>query len=345
MRLSHWFIMLTPPPIPALALIAHLRDAHGLAVADLAFLPLGADVNTAVYRAITDDGAAHFVKLRSGPFAEAIVAIPRWLGEHGMTQIILPRTTPDGRLWMAFFGYTVTCYPFISGRDGFAAPLSERAWGQFGAALAALHAADLPPDLAQAIPVEQLSPVWRQQVRGYLAEAESTAHTEPIAAAVIDLLREQHTTIVDLLARADRLAHMLAADPRPYVLCHGDAHAGNLLIDDSDRLFVVDWDTLILAPKERDLMFIGGGQGFVGTTPAQEQALFYAGYGPAPIDRPALAYYRYERIIQDIAAFCDELLAPADPARSADRAQSLRWLQGNFLPGGTIAVAYQADVV
>lgn len=335
--------MLTPPSLAEPALIAHLRAAHGLAVAQIAFLPLGADINTAVYRALADDGAAHFVKLRAGPFVEASVAIPHWLSRRGLAQIIPPRPAPGDQLWTSFSGFTVTCYPFISGRDGFAAPLSERAWGQFGAAMAALHAAELPPDLAQAIPREQLSPVWRERVRGSLAEAESAAPTEPIAAAVVALLRERRATIADLLARADGLARALAADPPPSVLCHGDAHAGNLLIDDSDRLYLIDWDTLILAPKERDLMFIGGGQGFVGTTPAQEQALFDAGYGPAAIDRRAIAYYRYERIIQDIAAFCDELLAPADPARDADRAQSLRWLRANFLPGGTIDAAYQGD--
>ncbi len=33
-----------------------------------------------------------------------------------------------------------------------------------------------------------------------------------------------------------------------------------MLIDANDALYIVDWDNPILAPKERDLMFIGGGQ-------------------------------------------------------------------------------------
>ncbi len=31
------------------------------------------------------------------------------------------------------------------------------------------------------------------------------------------------------------------------------------MIDKEEALYIVDWDTLIFAPKERELMFIGAG--------------------------------------------------------------------------------------
>ena len=101
-------------------------------------------------------------------------------------------------------------------------------------------------------------------------------------------------------------------------------------------LYIVDWDEPILAPKERDLMFIGGAQGFQGVTAEEEERLFYQGYGPAQVDPAALAYYRYERIIQDIAAFCEQLLLTSEGGE--DREQSYGYLASNFLPGNTIAV-------
>jgi spectinomycin phosphotransferase len=36
-------------------------------------------------------------------------------------------------------------------------------------------------------------------------------------------------------------------------------HAGNVVVGADNELTIVDWDEPILAPKERDLMFIGGG--------------------------------------------------------------------------------------
>jgi len=64
-----------------------------------------------------------------------------------------------------------------------------------------------------------------------------------------------------------------------FILCHADIHAWNLLIDVNGRLYIVDWDTLIFAPKERDLMFVGAGLGGNGHSLQEEETLFYQGYG------------------------------------------------------------------
>ena len=110
------------------------------------------------------------------------------------------------------------------------------------------------------------------------------------------------------------------------------------MIDDDNHFYIIDWDDPILAPKERDLMFIGGGLGFVGRTPQEEERLFYQGYGQVQVDPVALAYYRFERIIQDIAVFCNELTYQT--GSDQDREQSLHYLRSNFVPGGTVERAY-----
>ena len=46
--------------------------------------------------------------------------------------------------------------------------------------------------------------------------------------------------------------------------------AGNLLIDAKGSLYIVDWDHPIMAPKERDLMFVGGGVGSAWYRPQEE---------------------------------------------------------------------------
>ena len=85
---------------------------------------------------------------------------------------------------------------------------------------------------------------------------------------------------------------------------------------------------------------IGGGIGGVWNTP-REEALFYRGYGPAEIDPMALAYFRYERIVQDIAAYCEELLLTDEGG--ADRPAGLRHLMSSFLLGSVLEIAYRTD--
>ena len=154
-------------------------------------------------------------------------------------------------------------------------------------------------------------------------------------------LQSKHADILDLVQRTEQLAQKLQTHTPKFILCHADIHAWNLLITDDGTLYMVDWDTLIFAPKERDLMFIGGGLGGNGRSPHEEETLFYQGYGQTEINQTALAYYRYERIIEDIAIECEQIFLSDD--NNLDRQQALINLKSNFRPNGTIALARKAD--
>jgi spectinomycin phosphotransferase len=59
------------------------------------------------------------------------------------------------------------------------------------------------------------------------------------------------------------------------------------------------------------------------------------------VNRTALAYYRYERIIQDIAAFCEQLLLTTQGGE--DREQAYRYFTSQFLPGFEVEIALKSD--
>jgi spectinomycin phosphotransferase len=318
-----------------------LRDEYGVDVAQITFLPLGADRNTAIYRIVARDETPYFLKLRSGAFDETSVALPRFLSDQGIKQIIAPLAPRAGQLWAELDIYKAILYPFVEGRDGYQVRMSEQQWGEFGSALKKLHAVDVPPKLADHIRRETYSPRWREAVRAALVRAEHDGFDDPAADKLAALLRKRRDEILTLVERADELAQWLRGQSPECVLCHSDVHAGNILIDGGGALYIVDWDDPVFAPKERDLMFIGGAQGFVTQGAWEEETLFYRGYGQTAVDPVALAYYRYERIVEDIAVFCERVWLTAEGGE--DREQFLRYVAGNFLPGGTIEMARRSD--
>src|SRR5215212_2321781 len=111
--------MLEQPDLPDEQLIACLQRDYSLQIAQVDFLPLGNDLNTAVYRVVADDARPYFLKLRSGAFDEITVAIPRLLSEQGMAQAIAPIGTNAGQLWARIGDFAMILSPFVAGRNGF----------------------------------------------------------------------------------------------------------------------------------------------------------------------------------------------------------------------------------
>ena len=114
-----------------------------------------------------------------------------------------------------------------------------------------------------------------------------------------------------------------------------------ILIDANGTLYIVDWDTLILAPKERDLMFVGAGIDNVWPQRARTSLVLPGLWRNQRSIRQALAYYRYERIVEDIAAYCEQLLLTDQGGE--DRQEGLRQLVGQFQPGNVVEIAFASD--
>ena len=336
--------MLEPPAISDAAIVACLHSDFGLRDVTLEFLPLGADLRTAVYRATAVDASLYFVKLRFGEFDDVSALLPRWLLEQGIGQVMAPLPALSGRPWVATGEFTLLLYPLVEGKEAYGAVLSDEQWIAFGHAMRRIHDAALPAELADRLPQERYDPFWREQLRRFILSLDSVAAADRAGRRLAAFLVERRTEVLDLVDRTGSLAQVLQAEQPPFVVCHTDLHAGNLLVSEDGGLFIVDWDAPMLASRERDLMYPGGGQGFIGRGPDEEEALFYEGYGAAKIDLRALAYYRLERIIEDLAIFAQQLFGPFDGVTGgteADREQALRWAMSNFEPGNVLEIAYK----
>ena len=235
--------------------------------------------------------------------------------------------------------FNLILYPFISGMNAYESRLEDRHWIEFGWALKQFHSTVFSNEVVRSIPQESFSPKWRERLRSNLERPSRQGFQDPLAVELAAFLDSQRAKTLALVDRAESLAQTLSSRPDPMILCHGDIHGWNLLVDQDGKLYLVDWDTLVLAPKERDLMFVGGGLGGVGRTPQEEMDLFYQGYGEVKINAAALAYYRCERIIEDLAIYCSVIFDSSDGGE--DRRQSLGNLKSNYQSGGTLEIAME----
>lgn len=335
--------MLIKPDLKDENIITCLRDAYGLTVGKITFLPLGADFNTAVYQVTTSSHVDYFLKLRRGQFIDASVSVPKYLADFGLKQVIPPLATKTRQLWTSLASFKASLYPYVEGHNGVETRLSEDQWVQFGAAIKKLHSTDIPNALTSGTPREVFSSKWRETVKAFLMRIENEVFEEPVAVKMALFLKSKSSEILKLVERAEKLAIIIQKQPLEYILCHADIHGWNLIVDKEGALYIVDWDTLIFAPKERDLMFVGSGIWDSGRTVAEEESLFYQGYGQTNINQDAICYYRFERIIQDIGDYCEYIFLSDDGGD--DRMQSFEHLQPVFLPNGAIERAYQSDMM
>jgi spectinomycin phosphotransferase len=333
--------MLEKPDIPDEQILACLRAEYGLPILQLAFLPIGGDLSTAVYRAVTQDETSYFCKLKRTHFDPVSVALPAFLCEQGNSRVIPPLRTRSGELWAVMEEFHLILSPFVEGTSGYELELTERQWTAFGAAIRRLHTTGIPPALQSQLRREGYSPEWRDPCHGILERLEHETFQDPVTLDLVRFFQSRGEQLRELLRRAEELAPLMARRPLEFVVCHSDIHPGNLFIDGQGTLFIVDWDYPMLAPKERDLMFIGGGEGFKPYSAAHEERLFYRGYGQVQIDPLALAYYRCERAITDFVVESERILS--DTLGDQDRARAFEYLGYYFLPGGTVERALASD--
>ncbi|ALG08546.1 phosphotransferase family protein [Kibdelosporangium phytohabitans] len=120
------------------------------------------------------------------------------------------------------------------------------------AALEVLHGSTPPPGI----------PVWKPRVGAGFPQLTAQAVSEPwtagplgeqartAIAARLDDIAHWTARYLDLAGRAQRQRHTWAAT-------HGEPHNDNQ-VRSAQRLYFVDWESLALAPRERDLVDLAG---------------------------------------------------------------------------------------
>jgi spectinomycin phosphotransferase len=145
--------------------------------------------------------------------------------------------------------YAVTVFPFLDSRS----TGGER--DQVVEMLDRLHAATgkVPQDLPRR---EDFSIPNRGSLLEALRDLDRPWRTGPFGEQARELLRRSAENLAARLEAYDDLVRIVGETSESWVITHGEPQSANVIRDESGGLFLVDWDTVELAPRERDLWMV-----------------------------------------------------------------------------------------
>jgi len=331
--------MIERPNIKDEKIISALRENYSIPVSGVEFLPVGNDSSAWAYRVDAKNKVSYFLKIRKEISNRAGLFVPRFLIDNGIEQVIAPLSTKTQELWVNIDGFAFILYPFITGNEAMKVGMTYVQWMEFGSTLKQIHATELTTHILKYVKHESFIPKWSRLAKMLHEQVNIREYDDPYQRQLAIFWKENNEKIQTLVERAEILGKRLQHTNLEFVLCHADIHTANILITQKQNMFIVDWDDTLLAPKERDLMFVLGEN----TVETREEQLFFKGYGRMEINPLALAYYRYEWCVQEVGDFGERVFLMKDAGENTKK-DAVEGFMKLFSRGDVVETAFNTSV-
>lgn len=216
--------------------------------------------------------------------------------------------------------YVLAVYPHIDGRAG--------SYGHYGTQaerfavidrLIEVHGAtEMVKTVAS---IDDFGIPSRDRLNVALAETSSPWSTGPYAERTRALLDRHAADLTDVLNRYDELVALVQQRGDDPVVTHGEPHRGNVIFT-PDGASLIDWDTTLLAPRERDLWSL------IDEDPAT--AAYYTSRSGRSLNDDALRLYRLWWDLCEVSLYVTDFRSPH--IDSADTQTAWRGLQEHLDP-------------
>ena len=224
----------------------------------------------------------------------AALATARALSESGSELVVPPRRTMTGHVVEALGDrFAVSVYPYVDGESqSFGAYRSRDDRLAVVDLLTAVHAAT---ESVRGVALDDDFVIpGRRQLLETLDDRDALFGDGPFGEPARLALMNYADALVTAFARYDLLVADVREQTGRMVLTHGEPHPGNI-IETADGLVLIDWDTVLIAPPERDLWAMIDEDPGIGDE--------YAARTGSIVDRDALDVYRLWWDLSEIALF------------------------------------------
>jgi aminoglycoside phosphotransferase (APT) family kinase protein len=303
---------------------AVLSEQWHLDVTGIRFIPVGDSAYS--YRVETRPDSSYYLKVvdqrgdvgrRTAAQMRFSLPLQQLVAHQHLAEVAapFPQPTGAGELHAVSGPFLLALYTFMPGKTlADAYPMSPGLVGQIGQALAALHTVHLPEALQRLSPQDSLTAPFDAALLDDLATLETISARDALFLQRLrEVVRPRREQIRAFLAHSQRYAEEAREITVSSVVCHGDAWGGNLILAPAGQFILLDWESSVVAPPERDAFIY---MGYIG--PAF--AAFDAGYRMIchePMWHAGLlAYYAYRLQLRNLAHWLHKLLhEPLDEAQ------------------------------
>ena len=322
-----------PGDLPDDAVVEVLASGWGLDVDEIAYAPVGfgshhwSVVSATNKWFVTADDLdartqhAEDTRARVRQRLAAALSTAAALRQRGCSFVVAPTPSRRGSV-LEDIGdrYVVAVYPHVDGRTGQYGHYDSQA-ERFAVVdrLVETHAAtDSVTSIALA---DDFAIPSRDRLVTAMSATSSPWSTGPFAERTRALLGRHADSLTIVLNRYDELADRVRRRGDGVVVTHGEPHRGNVIFT-TDGASLVDWDTALLAPCERDLWSL------IDEDP--EVATYYSKESGRAVDNDALRLYRLWWDLCEVSLYVSQFHAPH--VASADTETAWEALQEHLDP-------------
>jgi spectinomycin phosphotransferase len=286
--------------------LSAIADGWGVHTASAAYLPVGggshhwrvSDPSSTTFFVTVDDlddkdwlGHTRDAVLQGTGRALATAAALH--EEAGLRFVVAPLPSTGGRVIRRLGPrYALSVYPFLLGTTfpfgRYAGPGVRR---QVLGMLVALHGATTT--VADLVPVHEPTVGHREDLEAFLQAPSRPWDGGPFSEPAQEALAAQVEGLLAVVAGFDRVVEATPPARQARVVTHGEPHPANVMSVGSG-LVLVDWDTVALAPPERDLALV--------VEAATEDAHFYEAATGHAVEEAVMTLYALRWYLDDVAS-------------------------------------------
>jgi spectinomycin phosphotransferase len=220
------------------------------------------------------------------------------LEENGLDFVVAPVRARNGAiLEQVNQRYALAVYPLLEGTTfPFGRPLPPAEHKRVLELLVRLHQAT--PSVAASVRMAAPELAARQSLEAAVCSLDEPWPGGPFSEPARVLLARRSEDVSNLLRTFDDLLAEVRRPALPPVITHGEPHPANLMLQ-GGSLRLLDWDTVGLAPPERDLWWL-----------ADAGLDLYTQAMGSCVDRDALRLYRLRWLLDDLIYAVRRLRAP-----------------------------------